>query len=55
MNIPTFYIEFEKIIKKWSRVKKEALITEDFNKLQIYSECRNATHFKYNPENENEE
>jgi len=46
---PNQAIEFEKKIKKWSRAKKEALITGDFNKLQGVSECRNATHHKYNP------
>ncbi|MCB4808987.1 GIY-YIG nuclease family protein [Tamlana sp. 62-3] len=40
-------IYFEKKIKKWSRLKKEALIKGDFDMLQILSECRNATHFKY--------
>ena len=46
---PDHAIEFEKKIKKWSRLKKEALIQENFNKIQIYSECRNATHSKYKP------
>ena len=40
-------IYFEKKIKGWTRAKKEALINGDFNILQILSECRNATHFKY--------
>ncbi|MEL0455113.1 GIY-YIG nuclease family protein [Flavobacteriaceae bacterium SZ-1-7] len=40
-------IYFEKKIKGWTRVKKEALIKGDFNMLQILSECRNATHCKY--------
>ena len=40
-------IYFEKKIKKWTRAKKEALIAGDFNRLQILSECRNATHYKY--------
>ena len=48
---PEEAITFEKKLKKWSRTKKEALISEDFNKLQVFSECRNATHYKYNPEN----
>ena len=43
-------IQFEKKIKKWSRSKKEALIKGDFDKLQGFSECRNATHYKYKPE-----
>ena|SRR5690606_20392638 len=40
-------IYFEKKIKGWTRVKKQALINGDFDMLQILSECRNATHFKY--------
>ena len=46
---PNQAIEFEKKIKKWSRAKKQALIDGDFNKLQNLSECRNATHYKYDP------
>jgi putative endonuclease len=41
-------IYFEKKIKKWTRAKKEALINDDWNMLQMLSECRNATHYKYN-------
>ncbi|RAJ13215.1 GIY-YIG nuclease family protein [Olleya aquimaris] len=40
-------IYFEKKIKGWTRAKKLALITNDADMLQILSECRNATHFKY--------
>ncbi|WP_242131674.1 GIY-YIG nuclease family protein [Aestuariivivens marinum] len=40
-------IYFIKKIKKWTKAKKEALIKGDFNMLQILSESRNATHFKY--------
>lgn len=43
-------ILFEKKIKKWSRSKKEALINGDFDKLQWISECRNATHYKFKPD-----
>lgn len=39
-------IYFEKKIKKWARLKKEALINNNFDMLQILSECRNATHYK---------
>jgi len=46
---PEQAIEFEKKIKKWSRTKKEALVNNDFDKLQGVSECRNATHYKYKP------
>lgn len=45
-------IYFEKKIKKWSQKKKLALATGNFDLLRILSECRNATHHKYNPENE---
>ena len=40
-------IYFEKKIKGWTRVKKQALINGNFDMLQILSECRNATHYKY--------
>ncbi|PWK17689.1 putative endonuclease [Xanthomarina spongicola] len=40
-------IYFEKKIKKWTKAKKKALINGDFDMLQILSECRNATHYKY--------
>ena len=49
---PNQAIEFEKKIKKWSRVKKQALIDDNFDALQNLAECRNATHFKYNPAND---
>tara|TARA_A100000171_G_scaffold52079_1_gene68901 strand:+ start:10805 stop:11128 length:324 start_codon:yes stop_codon:yes gene_type:complete len=45
-------IYFEKKIKGWTRTKKEALINQDEFRLQMLSECRNATHFKYNPNKE---
>ena len=43
-------IAFEKRIKKWSAKKKYALANGDFDRLQILSECRNASHSKYKPE-----
>ena len=46
-------IYFEKKIKKWSGKKKLALANGDFDLLQILSECRNASHSQYKPENEN--
>lgn len=49
---PNQAIEFEKKIKKWSRVKKQCLIDENFDKLQSLSECRNASHYKYNPDSD---
>lgn len=47
-------IYFEKKLKGWTRAKKKALIDRDGDMLKILSECRNATHFKYNPNNEND-
>ena len=44
-------IYFEKKIKKWSGKKKIALANGDYDMIQILSECRNATHSKYKPEN----
>jgi len=43
-------IYFEKKIKNWGAKKKLALANGKFDILQILSECRNATHSKYNPE-----
>jgi len=40
-------IYFEKQIKGWTRSKKLALINGNTELLQILSECRNASHFKY--------
>ncbi|MDO1499764.1 GIY-YIG nuclease family protein [Winogradskyella maritima] len=45
-------IYFEKKIKRWSAKKKLALVCNDFDMLQILSECRNQTHAKYRPTNE---
>lgn len=36
----------EKIVQKWSRAKKEALISGKFEKLKIASECKNDSHSK---------
>jgi len=36
-------IAFEKRIKKWSRAKKQALISGDWDKLRILSRCNNST------------
>ena len=44
-------IYFEKKIKKWSSKKKLALVNENFDLLEILSECRNVTHHKYKPHN----
>ncbi|MBP9601849.1 MAG: GIY-YIG nuclease family protein [Lutibacter sp.] len=43
-------IYFEKKIKKWSQKKKLALANDDFDLLQILSECRNCTHSKFKPD-----
>jgi len=43
-------IYFEKKLKNWSAKKKLALANGKFDLLQILSECRNATHSKFNPE-----
>lgn len=51
---PNQAIDFEKKIKKWSRQKKQSLIDGNFDNLQNLSECRNATHHKYNLDNEEE-
>ncbi|MFT7352174.1 MAG: putative endonuclease [Flavobacterium sp.] len=48
---PTVAIFFEKQLKKWIKVKKQALIENNFEKIQEYAECRNASHFKYNKDN----
>nr|WP_317191278.1 GIY-YIG nuclease family protein [Galbibacter mesophilus] len=40
-------IYFEKKIKRWSAKKKLALVNGEFDMLQILSECRNASHYKY--------
>ena len=45
-------IYFEKKIKRWSAKKKLALANNDFEMLQILAECRNLTHFKYRPTDE---
>ncbi|MFV8226308.1 GIY-YIG nuclease family protein [Christiangramia aquimixticola] len=42
-------IYFEKKLKGWTRGKKLALINGEYNRLQLLAECRNATHYKYNP------
>jgi putative endonuclease len=45
-------IYFEKKIKKWSAAKKKSLANNDFDMLQILSECRNMTHHKFQPTEE---
>jgi len=45
-------IYFEKKIKHWSAKKKLALSTGDIEMLQILSECRNFTHYKFCPSKE---
>jgi putative endonuclease len=38
--------QFERKIKNWSHIKKEALINGDFSKLHNLAECKNETHYK---------
>ncbi len=45
-------IHFEKRIKKWSAVKKRALAEGDDLRLQLLSECRNSSHHKFQPTDE---
>jgi len=41
-------ISWEKRIKKWSRKKKEALISENWDALKEFSKCKNETsHLNY--------
>ena len=47
-------IYFEKKIKRWTRAKKKALINGEWDMLQILAECRNATHYKYKPGDDDE-
>lgn len=42
-------ILFEKKIKGWTRAKKIALTNNDFDTIQLLAECRNFTHYKFNP------
>lgn len=42
-------IYFEKKIKGWTKAKKQALINGNYDVLKILAECRNATHYKYQP------
>jgi len=41
-------ISFEKKIKKWSRMKKIALVNGDYETIQKLAACKNETHFKNN-------
>jgi len=45
-------IYFEKKIKNWCAKKKLALANNNFNMLQILSECRNFTNSKFRPTDE---
>jgi putative endonuclease len=42
-NKPMDAIRFEKQVKRWSRLKKEALIRGDFDELKKLAQCKNAT------------
>jgi putative endonuclease len=49
-NSPMQAILLEKKIKKWSRVKKEALINNNLDELNKLASCKNiTTHKNYNP------
>ncbi|MCK5774813.1 MAG: GIY-YIG nuclease family protein [Bacteroidales bacterium] len=37
---------FEKQVKGWSRKKKEALISKNWENLKLFAECNNSTHSK---------
>jgi putative endonuclease len=37
----------EKQIQRWTRAKKEALISRDMDLLKRLAQCRNNSHFKY--------
>ena len=47
-RFPTYIeaISAERRIKKWSRLKKEALINGDFDLLHQLAECKNDSHYK---------
>jgi len=45
-------IYFEKKIKKWSAKKKLALSSKNYDMIKILAECRNFTHSKYRPTQE---
>lgn len=42
-------IYYEKKIKNWSAVKKRALANGDYDMIKILAECRNMTHSKFQP------
>ncbi len=41
-------IAFEKQLKGWSRKKKEAVISGDWDILKVLAECKNESHFGNN-------
>ncbi len=48
-NSPEQAIKFEKKLKGWTKVKKEALISQNWEKLKELSVCKNGSHYdKYN-------
>ena len=47
---PLNAIAFEKQVKRWSRAKKDALISGDLNTLRELAACKNKTsHLNYHP------
>ena len=49
---PEEAISFEKKIKKWSKLKKEALIMGDFDKIHDLADCKNVTNYKNKIDND---
>lgn len=43
-----YAINAERMIKRWSKSKKEALIAGDYDLLRLLSECHNESHYKFN-------
>lgn len=37
----------EKQLKGWTRIKKIALINQDYHNLQLLAQCKNLSHHKY--------
>lgn len=52
---PSEAIKFEKQIKRWTRVKKKALIEKKYERLKELASCKNeTTHLNYNKEPKDE-
>lgn len=44
---PNQAIELEKKIKKWTRKKKEALISENWDLLKVHAKCKNSSSHEF--------